>query len=38
MIAYVHGDSWRLTDRCAQLTDMFALSQNEARLALDPGG
>ena len=34
-IAYVHGDNWRLTDRCAQLTDMFALSQNEARLTLE---
>jgi DNA-binding CsgD family transcriptional regulator len=33
-IAYVHGDSWRLTDRCEQLAELFALSPREARLAL----
>jgi hypothetical protein len=35
VIAYVHGDSWRLTDRCAQLIDMFGLSRNEARLTIE---
>jgi DNA-binding CsgD family transcriptional regulator len=33
-IAYVHGDSWRLTERCEQLAELFALSPREARLAL----
>jgi DNA-binding CsgD family transcriptional regulator len=34
VIAYVHGDSWRSTDRCEQLAELFALSPSEARLAL----
>ena len=34
VIAYVHGDSWRSTDRCEQLEQLFALSPGEARLAL----
>jgi DNA-binding CsgD family transcriptional regulator len=33
-IAYVHGDSWRLQDRCQQLSQLFRLSPQEARLAL----
>lgn len=33
-IAYVHGDSWRSTDRCEQLAQLFGLSPQEARLAL----
>jgi len=33
-IAYVHGDSWRSSDRCEQLAELFALSPREARLAL----
>lgn len=34
VIAYVHGDSWRSSDRCEQLTQLFGLSPGEARLAL----
>jgi DNA-binding CsgD family transcriptional regulator len=34
VIAYVHRDSWRSTDRCEQLAELFALSPREARLAL----
>lgn len=34
VIAYVHGDNWRSTDRCGQLIDLFSLSPSEARLAL----
>jgi len=34
VIAYVHGDNWRTADRCGQLSDLFALSSSEARLAL----
>lgn len=34
VIAYVHGDNWRSTERCAQLADMFALTPSESRLAL----
>lgn len=34
VIAYVHGDSWAAADRCSQLTDLFGLSNSEARLAL----
>ena len=33
-IAYVHGDSWRSSDRCEQLAELFALSPSESRLAL----
>ena len=33
-IAYVHADSWRSSDRCKQLAELFALSPREARLAL----
>ncbi|MBB5685959.1 helix-turn-helix transcriptional regulator [Sphingobium boeckii] len=33
-IAYVHGDSWHAEDRCEQLTQLFGLSNGEARLAL----
>jgi DNA-binding CsgD family transcriptional regulator len=33
-IAYVHGDSWRSTDRVEQLAELFGLSPSEARLAL----
>jgi DNA-binding CsgD family transcriptional regulator len=34
VIAYVHGDNWQSTERCAQLADYFALTPSEARLAL----
>jgi DNA-binding CsgD family transcriptional regulator len=34
VIAYVHGDSWRSSDRCEQLRQLFGLSPGEARLAL----
>lgn len=34
VIAYVHSDNWRSTDRCGQLIDLFSLSPSEARLAL----
>lgn len=34
VIAYVHGDSWRSSDRCEQLSQLFNLSPGEARLAL----
>lgn len=34
VIAYVHGDNWRSSDRCGQLIDLFSLSRSEARLAL----
>ena len=34
VIAYVHGDSWRTSDRCEQLIQLFGLSPAEARLAL----
>jgi DNA-binding CsgD family transcriptional regulator len=34
VIAYVHGDSWRSSDRCEQLSQLFGLSPGEARLAL----
>ena len=34
VIAYVHGDSWRTSDRCEQLIQLFGLSPGEARLAL----
>jgi DNA-binding CsgD family transcriptional regulator len=34
VIAYVHGDNWHSADRCSQLSDLFALSPSEARLAL----
>jgi DNA-binding CsgD family transcriptional regulator len=34
VIAYVHGDSWRVADRCDQLRQLFGLSAGEARLAL----
>jgi DNA-binding CsgD family transcriptional regulator len=34
IIAYVHGDSWRSSDRCDQLRQLFGLSPSEARLAL----
>ena len=34
VIAYVHGDNWRSSDRCAQLADLFALTPGEARLTL----
>lgn len=33
-VAYVHGDSWRATDRREQLAQLFSLSAGEARLAL----
>jgi DNA-binding CsgD family transcriptional regulator len=33
-IAYVHGDSWRSTDRQGHLAELFGLSPREARLAL----
>ena len=35
VIAYVHGDSWRTSDRCEQLVQLFGLSAGEARLALE---
>jgi DNA-binding CsgD family transcriptional regulator len=35
VIAYVHGDSWRTSDRCEQLVQLFGLSAAEARLALE---
>lgn len=34
VIAYVHGDSWRSSDRCEQLAELFGLAPSEARLAL----
>ena len=34
VIAYVHGDSWRTSDRCEQLSQLFGLSPGESRLAL----
>jgi DNA-binding CsgD family transcriptional regulator len=34
VIAYVHGDSWRSTDRCDQLAELFALTPGQSRLAL----
>jgi DNA-binding CsgD family transcriptional regulator len=34
VIAYVHGDSWRATECCEQVAELFALSPREARLAL----
>jgi DNA-binding CsgD family transcriptional regulator len=34
VIAYMHGDSWRASDRCRQISDLFGLSSSEARLAL----
>ena len=34
VIAYVHGDNWHSSERCAQLMDMFSLTTSEARLAL----
>ena len=34
VIAYVHADSWRSSDRCEQLIQLFGLSPGEARLAL----
>jgi DNA-binding CsgD family transcriptional regulator len=34
IIAYIHGDSWRSSDRCEQLRQLFGLSPSEARLAL----
>ena len=34
IIAYVHGDSWRSSDRHAQLAELFRLSPREAQLAL----
>lgn len=33
-VAYVHGDSWRSTDRCEQLAELFDLQPREARMAL----
>lgn len=34
VIAYVHSDNWRSSDRCGQLIDLFGLTPSEARLAL----
>ncbi len=34
VIAYVHGDNWSASDRQSQLSELFALSASEARLAL----
>lgn len=34
IVAYIHGDSWRVSDRCRQISDLFGLSSSEARLAL----
>ena len=35
VVAYIHGDSWRIADRCGQLIDLFRLTKSEARLALE---
>jgi DNA-binding CsgD family transcriptional regulator len=34
VIAYVHGDNWRETDRHGQMADLFSLTPKEAKLAL----
>jgi DNA-binding CsgD family transcriptional regulator len=34
IVAYIHGDSWRSSDRCGQISELFGLSPSEARLAL----
>ena len=34
VIAYVHGDNWRSTERAGQLSDLFGLNASESRLAL----
>lgn len=34
VVAYVHGDSWRSSDRFTQLNDLFGLTPSEAKLTL----
>jgi len=34
IVAYIHGDSWRSADRCAQLGQLFPLTPSESKLAL----
>jgi DNA-binding CsgD family transcriptional regulator len=34
VVAYINSDGWSSKDRCAQLADLFGLTQSEARLTL----